>query len=56
MFGPCSPQTHDVRTTVAPIPAASASCSPASFEAPYTHIGPVSSHSVYGAGCSPLNT
>ena len=34
MFGACSPTTHDVRAIVAPMPAAAASCSPASFDAP----------------------
>ena len=34
MFGPCSLITHDVRAIVAPMPAAAASCSPASFDAP----------------------
>ena len=34
MLAPCSPHTHDVRTTVAAAPSASASRSPASFDAP----------------------
>ncbi len=39
MFAPCSPHTHDVRTTVAALPRTSASRSPASFDDPYTPNG-----------------
>ena len=39
MLEPCSPHTHDVRTTAAAVPSASASRSPTSFVAPYTLVG-----------------
>jgi hypothetical protein len=34
MLDPCRLQTHDVRTTVAAVPSANASVSPASFDDP----------------------
>ena len=56
MFAPCSPHTHEVRTTAADGPSDSASRSPISFERPYADCGFGSSHSTYGRSSVPSNT
>ena len=56
MLLPCSPHTHDVRTTAAPGAWAATSASPPSLEAPYTDWGLVRSHSTYGPSLVPSKT
>ncbi len=55
-FLPAAPNSQEERTTRWPAPAAAVARSPASFECPYSWIGPVGSDSTYGSGLAPSKT